>query len=111
MAKSDTVHKCEVMDFFAYESEKHTNIKKTQTYAQTSMLTSKLGSDITLQLCFPDVIMHIIIYDRHKSTHQGFPQSQTTSVTDCEVLQKLQKGFFCLSALQDLKKLYECGIC
>lgn len=28
-----------------------------------------------------------------------------------KVLQKLQKELFCLSALQDLKKLHECRIC
>lgn len=78
MAKSDTVHKCEVMDFFAYESEKHTDIKNIQ------ICTNKpeVGRDTSLHFCFPDVIIDIIIYDRHKSTHQGFPRSQTTAMTD-----------------------------
>lgn len=50
MAKSDTVHKCEVMDFFAYESEKDTNVKNTQIYYLYIQ-----ASDITLHFCFPDV--------------------------------------------------------
>lgn len=48
MAKSDTVHKCEVMDFFTCDPQKHTNIRM---YAQTN----KFGSDINLQFSFPDI--------------------------------------------------------
>lgn len=83
MAKSDTVHKCEVMDFFAWKWEKCTNIKNTHINAETCMLTSKVGGDISLHFYFPDVIIYVIIYDYYKSVRRCFPQSQTAAVTDC----------------------------
>lgn len=86
MAKSDTVHKCEVMDFFTWESEK--THKYSRFMHKQACFTSKLGSGITLQFCFPDVI-NTQYYIRP-------PQKHAPGVTDLlrlrKVLQKLQKG-------------------
>lgn len=78
-------------------------------HKQASLHPSK-GVILPSSSVSPDMIIHIMIYNYHKSTQQGFPLD-SNHLRDwllglCKVVQKLQKGLFCLSALQDLNKLY-----